>query len=74
MMVVGIDDRSSILQKHDSNVLLNTEAAAAKPVATAVLMIVVSVFDDVFVATAGIAVLFPDAETSAVVVDALLAP
>ena len=53
---------------------MNTEAAAAKPVATAVLMIVVSVFDDVFVATAGIAVLFPAAETSAVVVDALFAP
>ena len=40
-------------------------AAAAKPVATAVLMIVVSLFDDVFVATAGVAVLFAAAETAA---------
>ena len=53
---------------------MNTEAVAAKPVATAVLMILVSLFDDVFVATAGVAVLFPAAETAAVAADALLAP
>jgi len=53
---------------------LNTEAAAAKPVATAVLMILVSVFDDVFVAAACVAVPFPAAETSAVYADAVLAP
>ena len=53
---------------------MNTAAAAAKPVATAVLMILVSVFDDVFVATAGVAVPFPAAETAAVAADAVLAP
>ena len=53
---------------------MNTAAAAVKPVATAVLMILVSVFDDVFVATAGVAVPFPAAETAAVAADAVLAP
>ena len=43
---------------------MNSAAAAAEPVATAVLMILVSVPDDVFVATAGVAVLFPASETA----------
>ena len=50
--------------------LLNTAAAAAEPVATAVLMILVSVPDDVFVATAGVAVLFPASETADAAADA----
>jgi hypothetical protein len=54
---------------------LNTAAAAAEPVATAVLMNLVSVLDDVFVATAGVAVLFPASETAdAAVADAVFSP
>ena len=54
---------------------MNSAAAAAEPVATAVLMNLVSVLDDVFVATAGVAVLFPASETAdAAVADAVLSP
>ena len=53
---------------------MNSAAAAAEPVATAVLMILVSVLDDVFVATAGVAVLFAASETADAAADAVFSP
>ena len=51
---------------------MNTAAAAAETVATAVLMVVVSV-DNVYIATAGVAVPFL-ADTADAAVDAFFAP